>query len=371
MSIFRSNRNANRIRGKLAILVPTYRFDAQAKHTLSATASLATEDFSVVIADNSGSAEKLSFLRKLEGLHSNIHIYQHAKDIGAFGNWRFLFDQTALKYCLFVGDDDVCTPAYVESAYDLLEQHADASAAAGSFAMIDSANRMQSANRGRFEAAADERCINFRIGGGNSLPNSMARRAALEPFMDYILGHPLRASFFDWMMAYTLLGAGKYLTTEEGCYLYDVSNWDSSEACWRNDAKFYVAAGLPASFTAFHDLYWAVETAHFFCGTYSPVVDTQQRITCARVLYANRLEAFRYAYGNAARRVLLEQQIAHHDGAVAALGRLVANDDALRVEVFDWFSTVLGAFDPSCALAYLDYVRSSLARERSLRVDER
>ena len=49
----------------------------------------------------------------------------------------------------------------------------------------------------------------FLIGGGNSLPNSMGRRAE-DSLSSTIPGAPLRASFFDWMMSYTLLAQGTY-----------------------------------------------------------------------------------------------------------------------------------------------------------------
>jgi len=347
-------------RGSLAILIPTYRFDARARHTIAATASLASDDIAVVIGDNSENPQKWDFLRALGKLSSNVHFHLHKRNIGAARNWSFLLEQTELPYYLIVGDDDLCTPEFIDVALRQLKEHNDASAAAGSFIMVTSRNEMSPANRGRTEASGLQRCVNFTIGGGNSLPNSMGRLTAVKPFITYLRNHPLKASFFDWMMAYTLLGQGKYYTEDRGCYLYDVSNWESGEACWRNDAKFYVEAGLPEPFTWFHGVYWAVELSHFFRGAYSPIKVQQSSVACAQHLYLNRMVHFRRQFKDASARIELEKLLAHRPAAVAAARLLVANDDATHPQLFDWFTEVVAAFDRDCALAYSDYVRGSL-----------
>lgn len=362
ISLFRNPKSVDRLRGKLAILVPTYRFDSRARHTLAATASLASEEIAVLIGDNSENADKCDFLNKLSKLHSNIHIFCHNKNIGVFSNTRFLFDRATLPHYMFLGDDDFCTPLYVESGIRLLEQHADATAASGPFIMVTSANKMVRGNSSRTEATPYERCTNFPIGGGNSLPASMARRSAIEPFLDYVQGHPLKASFFDWLMSYTLLAKGKYYAEDQGCYLYDASNWENGEACWKNNAKSYVAAGLPESFTSFHELYWAIEFVHFFRGAYSPVTDPQQSMDCARFFYSNRIQEFRRLLDHLGHVRGLEPLISHRPGAADALHALTTNDDAMHPRLFDWFTEVLAAFDPVCALAYADYTRASLDR---------
>jgi hypothetical protein len=215
-------------------------------------------------------------------------------------------------------------------------------------------------NGARIEATPYERCINFPIGGGNSLPSSIVRRNAVQPFLDYFYGHPLPASFFDWLMSYTLLAHGKYYTADQGCYFYDVSNWESWEPCWKNNAKFYVAAGLLEAFTWFHELYWAVEFAHFFRGAYSPITDAQQRVGCAQYYYLNRIREFRRLWDRPGQASALERIVSHSPNAVGALRSLAANDDATHPALFDWFTEVLAAFHPECALAYSDYARASL-----------
>ena len=350
------------LRGKLAILVPTYRFDARARHTLAATAALANDDVAVLIADNSENREKWTYLEKLSKLHSNVHLFCHKKNIGAFRNWTFLFQKTDLDSYLVVSDDDFCTPAYVECGLRLLQQHADASAAAGSFLMVTSSNKLALANSARMEATAYERCTNFRIGGGNSLPNSMARRSAVQPFLEYINSHPLRASFFDWFMAFMLLSQGKYYTENAGQYLYDISNWEDGRNCWDSNAKFYVAAGLPESFTWFHELYWGIESVHLFTGAYSPIADTQQRRDSAQFFYVNRIGEFRRLMANPPSASTIERLVSHRVDAVEALRALVANDDAFHPLLFSWFARILAAFDAECALAYADYVRASIER---------
>ena len=346
-SFFRNMRTAQPVRGRLAILVPTFRFDSRARHTIAATASMASDDIAVLIGDNSEHRAKHDYLRKLANLHPNIHVFCHDKNIGASRNWQFLFDRAVLDSYLFTGDDDFFTPGYVEGALHLLEQHDDASAAAGPFIMVTSANQMILANGGRTEASAYERCVNFPIGGGNSLPNSMARRSAAQPFLDYMFSHPLKASFFDWLMSYTILARGKYYTADQGCYLYDMANWESPESHWKNNSKFYVAAGLPESFNWFHELYWAVEFSHFFRGAYSPVEDPAQRVDCAQFFYSNRIRVFRGQWEAPNSTAGFERLVSQRPGSVDALRALVSNDDAQHPRLFGWFSEVLAAFDPN------------------------
>jgi glycosyl transferase family 2 len=360
MRIF--TRQTSTPRGKLAIVVPSYRFDARARHSLASSAALASEEIAVMIADNSESPDKWEFLSSLARLHSNIHIFRHRTNIGASRNWQFLIDKTSLEYCLSLADDDFCTPLYAENALALLERHADAVAAAGPFIMIGSNNSMTVGNSGRAESSAVERCIGFRIGGGNSLPSSVTRRSALLPFIAYVKGHPLKASFFDWIYAYWLLGQGKYYTENKGFFFYDCSNWESGEAYWRNNAKFYVEAGLPETFTLFHELYWAVELAHFFRGGYSPISNSQESAECARFFYLDRMREFRRSLEHVPRARALEDSIRHRAGSIEALRLLVWNDDALHPRLFDWFSEIVAAFDPVCATAYADFARASIER---------
>jgi hypothetical protein len=360
VSIFRSSSHAHAPSGKLTILVPTYRFDARARHTLAATAALASDEVAVVIADNSEDRGKHEFLRMLRRLHPNVHVFCHERNIGALGNWEFLFRQAVLDYYLFIGDDDLCSPPYVESAMRLLDQHADATAAAGAFVMLTSTNQMMRANGARTEDSAYQRCVSFPIGGGNSLPNSMARRPAAQPFIDYARGHPLRASFFDWMMSYSLLAQGKYQVENQGLYLYDITNWEGGEACWKSNAKFYVAAGLPDAFTWLHELYWAVEFAHYFRGIHSPISDRRQSDDCARHFYLNRIHEFRRFLSNPANGAVAERLVSHRPHAVDAMRALAGNDDALQPAIFEWFYEILAAFDQECAVAYLDYASASV-----------
>jgi hypothetical protein len=357
----KKNSAAGKPRGSLAILVPTFRFDAEARYSLGAAASMASEDIAICIADNSENPEKWDYLRKLGSLHSNIHIYCHKENIGALRNWRFLLDQSPLSYYLFIGDDDFCTPQYIDAAFQQLEGHPEAVAAAGRFIMITSRNQMMAGNGARMEDSPAQRCVNFQIGGGNSLPNSMARRAAIQPFLDYQAMHPLKASFFDWIMSYTLLAQGKYTTQDRGHYLYDVSNWENPASCWRSNAAFYVAAGLDESFTWFHELYWAVELVHFFRSSYAPLVSENEQRDCAQFFYLNRIREFRRLWTYAPHAEVFRGLLGGYPTARKAVDSIVTNDDAFHPELFAWFTHLLSVFDPMCARAYADYVASSLS----------
>jgi hypothetical protein len=347
---------------QLSILVPTYRFDARCRYTLAALAAMASDEIKVLIGDNSGNKAKWDFLRRLRGLHSNVEIFCHKENIGAGRNWRFLLNQSRLPFYIFVGDDDVCTPDYIEASLRAMVSHDDASAAAGRFLMSTSTGALVTANRERLEGSPAERCVNFRIGGGNGIPNSMARRSAIEPYLAYAANHPLKASFFDWMMAYVLLAQGKYYTFDRGIYLYDSSNWDSGNAYWVNNAKFYLAAGLPESFTWFHELYWAIELVHFFRGSYWPVDDPEQRYECARSFHADRMSAFRGLLSSAQNVNAIEQLLAGHPAASDALRALLDTGDFSHPRLFQNFAELLARFDRICAAAYLDYVTSSIER---------
>jgi len=344
----------------LAILVPTYRFDGLARQALASAAALASDEIAVFIADNSENKQKHEFLGRLESLHANVHTFCHDRNIGALDNWRFLLAASSLMYCLFVSDDDLFTASFVESGLHQLESDSDASAAAGTLLMTMSGNRIMVANRMRLESSAYERCVNFRIGGGNSLPNSMARRRALDPFVRYQENHPLKASFFDWLMGYTLLAQGTYRTEDVGYYIYDASNWEDAEQCWKSNAKFYVAAGLPEGFTWFHELYWAVEFVHFFLGQYSPVADPRQRVDCAQHFYGDRMNVFRQLWNHPSAQASLGNFFSKNPGARSSVAAIVANDDALNPQVFKWFADLLAAFDGLIARAYGDFVTSSL-----------
>lgn len=355
--------NPQPIQGDLAILVPTYRFDARAKLVIQNVMALASEQVAVLVADNSENPEKWDELARFANGHPNIHVFCHAKNIGAFENWAFLMGQGNTPYVCYVGDDDFVTPDYFPRSVALLNEHPEATLASGLFVQhyrnIEPA-LINNVGGPRLEATGLERIQQYFLQThGNVVSCCVMRRTAFARHLPYLREHPLVASFFDWVMACGMLAQGSYEKHTEGAYWYDATNWTDPQTAQASDAKFYVEAGLPASFVSFHQLYWAVEMVHYFLGRYAPPLPWAERVQIADFLCRRHAVIFMSNLWQP-HRAHFSALLAHDPEAEAAIDALLAVTDVTDPRLFSNFARVIQAFSPTIAAEYLAFMQGSL-----------
>ncbi|MBT9520029.1 MAG: hypothetical protein IV101_03970, partial [Dechloromonas sp.] len=102
---------------KLAVLIPSVRWNANTRGLIASTIGTANEEVAVLIGDNSENKEKKEFLRKISEINNNIISVSHTKNIGATDNLCFLLDWCKdVEYVAVTGDDDWMTSCYYPNA---------------------------------------------------------------------------------------------------------------------------------------------------------------------------------------------------------------------------------------------------------------
>ena len=351
----------NRI--QLSILAPTFRFNPTARQNLATLAAIGGDDIEVLIGDNSTNIDKWAYLEKIKDLSPNVQVFRHKTDLGAHGNFQFLLKHATGDFCCMAADDDIFTGDYFRAGLDVAKRNSDTAAASGVFMSLtkaaDDSASYSFRSTARLEATGLER-IKAYHGGINFIPYCVMRRDSFVAMWRYIEENPLRASYLDQIWAYSTLSEGTYrLDHNNPIYLYINENWATPAACWANDAKFYIALGLPERFTNFHWLSWSFAALHYFHSHYRPTsLRAEEATAIADHLFSHYMAVFKWYYESTPQGYAL--LLADAPEAMQALLALVAETEHAISSLFERFLTIMNAFSPELTVQYATFLKNSL-----------
>lgn len=350
----------------LSVIFPTRRSDRSARQVLTTVAMAGSADLEVLIGDNSADPKKWGFLETLRTACTNVHVFCHDEDIGAYRNYIFLLQRATGDLVCLTADDDFVATDYYTGAASILAAEPDVAVAAGLLIGVtptkDGSPAQLCRATSRTEDSALERIRQF--GGANLPAYAAARRTSVLRMASYLEATPLRASFMDYLATYALLAEGKFrIDDARPVYLYVNTQWRDEQTAWKTSADYYVAGGLPESFQHLHSLTWAIACLHLFLSNYRPPsLDTLEAEQIAELLYARWLGDYleKHDRDPVLRRNLLASsaaaQQAHED-----LLKPAQADVACR---FSRFLTILTAFSPALAERYRAFLNVSLLDPR-------
>lgn len=345
---------------KLAILMPTYRFDEMARQALQLAAGIGDDEICVLIGDNSENPEKHQFLRDLAARSRNVEVTCHPKNIGAFANWMFLIESRETEFVTLAADDDAFTSSYFKAGLRLISADADCSAASGLHIGIATgsdvpdlyapAQRLESSPLARIE----------RYHGQNPMAYAIVRKSVLKGFADYIRAHPISVSFSDYLLTFHLLSIGTYKMDYDGYgYLYNNNNWSSLPKFFQSAGSFYAMSGLSAGFGVLARLHWAVVNLHFFRSRFRhPGLSEKEASEIAIYLYERFRNDFRYDYTS--QRAEIDSLIGADRDAAQILQGFVKDEFESEALVFERFSRLLATFSPELAARYHTFLTTTL-----------
>jgi hypothetical protein len=123
---------------KMAVLLPTFRWNASVKSLIGIMAGMANEEIAVLIADNSDNDEKYDFLKKIRNINPNVMAVRHQKNIGGLQNFMYLHDWCKnTEYSAIIGDDDWVSPDYFLDAYQKIQEKEDFSSVCVGSSLVD------------------------------------------------------------------------------------------------------------------------------------------------------------------------------------------------------------------------------------------
>ncbi len=345
---------------QLAIVIPTYRWNALAKDTLTQAAAIGSDDIVVHIGDNSANPEKHAFLAALAARSTNVAVTCHPTNLGADPNMLFLIKAQTTPYICMAADDDSFSGAYFRSAVAMLRGDPTCATAAGLYISVAQDGDRSGGKGGgkpvlgtaveRLEADPLDRIRNYR--GENTICYAISRRTVVAGFARLVERNPLPCPFYDYMLAFHLLSMGTYRLDRNGfLYLYDHTNWQRNDAFIESNKRWYKGYTLPESFGYLTRLHWAVFAAHFFSSTFrSPDLSDERADAIVAYLFHRQRTEFigdYYLY-----RPTIDALFAGHADAAAALARLMRRTYKRLSPIFDDFALVLAVFAPQTAVGY-------------------
>lgn len=346
----------------LSVIVPTLRFDLNARQMLTTVAMAGSAEVQVLIGDNSVDPDKWDFLRNLESTCANVHVFCHSENIGEYGNQCFLLEKATNDLVCLVADDDVLATDYLTATAAILAAETDAVAASGLLIAVtptadgSPANLIRAVQR--TENTALERIQHYH--GLNLAAYAVARRESILRMSRYVADTPLRTSFMDYIRTYSLLAEGKFRVDDSRpVYLYVNTKWSDEATAWQTSAGYYVACGLPESFQHFHSIAWAVACLHFFLSSYRPSsLDAVEAEQIAILLYERWITDFRAKHDRDT--ALHRDTLAGSTAALLALHEFIAVTHATPARRFSQFLLILAAFSPALAERYCSFLKASL-----------
>jgi len=194
-------------------------------------------NFRLIISDNNSSDATAEICEGFAKLDERIQFHSQPFDLGAYANFRYVYDQAKTDFFIWVASDDVRTENHFESTMALLVNHPHA-AVAGS----DNTHTDGSKTNVVFEivGSKEERVEQFlkNANKSNGVFYGMFRRNALS---DYNFpAYPFLG--WDWMLILELLKCGDFIrshashlelgTRGESQGVQRWSQWRSSPIHW-------------------------------------------------------------------------------------------------------------------------------------------
>lgn len=276
---------------RLAIMIPTVRWDSMTQSVLGSMVGIANEEVLVLVADNSENTEKRLFLKKIRGINPYVIAISHEKNIGPLGNFFYLYNWTKnVPFIAQMADDDWMSPTYHADAYRTLLDNPSATSAEAGTALVDISDGqlVNISQQSMCGNTAIERVMQWNCIAARVTMYNVSRRTAMEAAIEFFRATPLNGiTLVESLYELNRLALGDFLhVTGHGCFVhYPAMASHSGDSTQRTYDILFKDAGLQYSFVFFGGLSTAVQCALFLMGKFSPISDAEQRMACGQHVF--------------------------------------------------------------------------------------
>jgi len=276
---------------RLAILIPTVRWNERAKALLASTTGIANEEIAILIGDNSTNQEKAEFLKNLNKINNNIIPVINKKNIGASNNLFNLLDLCKnIDFFSIIGDDDWMTPCYFPEALALLKDNPAASCCEAGTALADFgdgkyADISQPSMTGNNML---ERLVNWSAVNARVTMYNASRRNSVKAAQDYLKAVPLQGlTLAENLWELNRLAHGDFVRVPASSYFihYPAHSSRTGDSAERYYNLLCRDAGLSRPALDFMDLSSAIQCAIFLMGELSPLQSDDERYACGQAVF--------------------------------------------------------------------------------------
>ncbi|UCV23791.1 glycosyltransferase [Ferribacterium limneticum] len=276
---------------KLAVLIPSVRWNANTRGLIASTIGTANEEVAVLIGDNSENKEKKEFLRKISEINNNIISVSHTKNIGATDNLCFLLDWCKdVEYVAVTGDDDWMTSCYYPNALETLKQNPSASCCETGTAFVDfgDGRPFEISQPSMTGTTMMQRLTKWDAVIARVTMYSASKRSAIQAAVDFQKMTPLHGlTMAENLWELNRLAVGDFLRVPATSYFIHYPAHGSNQG--NPTQRFYNLlcrdAGLAFPALDFMDLCSAIQCALFLMGKLSPLPNTEERFACGQKVF--------------------------------------------------------------------------------------
>jgi hypothetical protein len=341
---------------RLAIVIPTVRWNAMTKSVLGSMAGVANEEVVVLVADNSENSDKRDFLIKLRTINPNIQAVSHKNDIGGKNNFNYLYRWSQnLEFLAQMGDDDWMSPTYHTDGYKALLSIPNATCVEVGTTLVDIGdgqlvNVSQPSMLGSSPLSRMEKwnCLVARATMYNT-----SRRSTLDPAIRFLAQTPIDGmTMMEDMWELSRLAFGNFEHhTGSGCFIhYPATGSNIGNQTDRFYNMLCKDLGLRYPFVYFLSLATAIQCAVFLMGNLSPIPDRRQNIECGQYVFAHIfttsfLPRVSAESSQAAAKELFATSQAAMTGFRNYCNPPFSDNPKLDAALIDWFISIIEVFE--------------------------
>ncbi|HEX4210220.1 MAG TPA: glycosyltransferase [Candidatus Binataceae bacterium] len=116
---------------KITTIIPTFNRPRLLERAIRSVLAQNYSDFQVCVYDNASGDETAAVVARLSREDPRVSYHCHARNIGAWNNFKYGVEQVRTPYFNFLSDDDVLLPEFFETAVNALESRPQAGLFAG------------------------------------------------------------------------------------------------------------------------------------------------------------------------------------------------------------------------------------------------
>lgn len=364
---------------KLAILLPTARWSPMSRAVIGSMVGVANEEITVLVSDNSENPDKRVFLKRICEINPNIIAVSQEKNIGAKGNWLYLYDWSkGVEFSAIMADDDWMSPTYHQDAYEALLKNPTASTISAGSTLVDFGDgRLHNVDQPSMRGATPlERIRQWNAIAARVTMYNVSYRSHVDAAIEFIRATPLLGlTLTESLWELNRLALGEFLTLPgPGCFLHypehGAHTGDSSQRFYRLICE---EVGLKFPFVYFTALSSAVLCGMFLGGNHSPIADPTQRELCGQQAFGHIFrESFLPKMSGESSQAAAEMLFANHPAALAGFKKFCnpqfAANPVFNKETFDWFVELVRIFEtpdfagkPLLSQQFLEFAREHVS----------
>lgn len=227
--------------------MPSNRTLAKAKKSIDSVMNfISGTGIEFVISDNSGDADKASYIRTLAQEQIN-----HIKGPpAAFDNWQNSISLATSDFVMVVSDDDIIVNLFGSPFESIKNVGEDVVGfRPGVVVFNPKAGLLKTTTFGLVASTAKERVEEYfkNAKGMNSTLFSAWRKDVLLGIYDSFNAHPTRGEYADWAIVLAFVSSGRVLEEKSTALFYNNENWSGNQGFITTAiSKLFTNVGLPS-----------------------------------------------------------------------------------------------------------------------------